>query len=78
MSGSETTALLRAVLDEVCEKVGRHENGTRTHVATKLLQAAREGRRTVDELREMGREALRTAPADLDGVRPVFRRGRSV
>jgi urease gamma subunit len=62
MFGSETTALLRAVLDEVCEQVGRHENGTRTHVAARLLQAARDGSRTVDELREMGREALRTAP----------------
>jgi hypothetical protein len=62
MFGSETTALLRAVLDEVCEQVGRHENGTRAHVATKLLQAASEGGRTVEELRETGRQALRTAP----------------
>lgn len=54
--------MLRAVLDEVCEQVGRHENGIRTHVAARLLQAARDGSRTVDELREMGREALRTAP----------------
>jgi hypothetical protein len=62
MLGSETTALLRTVLNEVCEKVGSYENGTRAHVAAKLLQAASEGSRTLDELRETGRQALRSAP----------------
>ena len=62
MFDSETTALLRAVLDEVCIEVSRYENGTRAHVASKLLEAARRGEQTVDELKERGREALKTAP----------------
>ena len=38
-----TTALLRAVLDEVCEEVSRYEIGARTHVASKILKAATDG-----------------------------------
>ncbi|WP_284270910.1 hypothetical protein [Bradyrhizobium iriomotense] len=38
-----TTALLRAVLDEVCEDVSRFESGTRAHVASKILEAATKG-----------------------------------
>ena len=63
MFDSETTALLRAVLDEVCIEVSRYENGTRAHVAAKLLEAARRGGQSFDELKESGREALKTAPA---------------
>ena len=62
MFGTETTDLLRGVLNEVCETVGRYENGTRAHVASKLLEAAAQGPRTIDELREAGREALKRAP----------------
>ena len=40
MSDAETTALLRAVLDEVCENVSRYETGARAHVASKILEAA--------------------------------------
>ena len=38
-----TTALLRAVLDEVCENLTRYETGARAHVASKILEAARQG-----------------------------------
>jgi len=62
ISGTETTDLLRGVLNEVCEAVGRYENGTRTHVASKLLGAAAQGPRTIEELHEAGREALKRAP----------------
>lgn len=34
-----TTALLRAVLDEVCEDVSRYETGARTHVTSRILEA---------------------------------------
>lgn len=44
-----TTALLRAVLDEVCEDVSRYETGARTHVASRILEAAVKG-----ELRATG------------------------
>ncbi|MBW5436080.1 hypothetical protein FXB41_15210 [Bradyrhizobium canariense] len=57
-----TTALLRAVLDEVCEKLPRDESGARTHVACKILEAAKTGETTPDELRQIGRIALTEAP----------------
>jgi hypothetical protein len=50
-----TTAFLRAVLDEVCESVSRTETGARTHVASKILEAA-------DHLKQVGRQALSQAP----------------
>ncbi len=43
MFGAATTALLRAILDEVCLNVSTGETGTRTHVATKILKAAKRG-----------------------------------
>jgi hypothetical protein len=63
MFNAETTALLRAVLDEVCESVSRHETGARAHVASKILEAAARGETSVDSLRRVGLEALSTAPA---------------
>ncbi|UFW71285.1 hypothetical protein [Bradyrhizobium canariense] len=57
-----TTALLRAVLDEVCEKLARDETGARTHVACKILGTAKTGETTPDELRQIGRKALTQAP----------------
>jgi hypothetical protein len=61
MFGCETTALLRSVLNEICEDVGIYENGTRAHVASKLLEAAGRGAQTVEDLKATGREALKTA-----------------
>jgi hypothetical protein len=58
----ETTALLRAVLDEVCESVSRYETGARAHVASKLLEAATSGETSVDDLKRIGRSALDSAP----------------
>ena len=57
-----TTALLRAVLEEVCERVSRSETGARTHVASKILEAANSGEVSLEGLREVGREALSRAP----------------
>ena len=62
MFDAANTALLRAVLEEVCEDVSRHETGARTHVASKILQAATNGDTTPDRLKEVGREALSGAP----------------
>ena len=62
MFDAATTALLRAVLDEVCENVSRYETGARTHVASKILEAATNGDTTPDRLKEVGREALSDAP----------------
>lgn len=65
MFDSATTALLRAVLDEVCESVSRYETGARTHVASKILEAASRGDTGPDRLKEIGREALSKAPGML-------------
>ncbi|MCK1329836.1 MULTISPECIES: hypothetical protein [unclassified Bradyrhizobium] len=62
MFDTETTALLRAVLDEVCESVSRREIGARTHVASKILEAATKGEISPDVLRQVGRHALSHAP----------------
>jgi hypothetical protein len=35
-----TAALLRAVLDELCENIPQLETSTRTRVASKILEAA--------------------------------------
>jgi hypothetical protein len=59
MYSSETTELLRLVLDEVCERVDRYENGTRAFVASKLLEAAATGSQTIDELKETAHSALK-------------------
>ena len=55
---SEATTLMRSVLAEVCERVGKYDNGTRTHVASKLLEAAARGPLTIEDLKRTGREAL--------------------
>lgn len=57
-----TTALLRAVFDEVCEAVPRFQIGARTHVASKILEAAAEGETAPESLKRVGREALHDAP----------------
>jgi hypothetical protein len=49
MLNAETTALLRAVLDEVCENVSQYETGDRAHVTSKILEAATNGERSVDD-----------------------------
>lgn len=62
MFDTENTALLRAVLDEVCESVSHREIGARTHVASKILEAATRGEVSLDGLRQVGRDALSSAP----------------
>lgn len=62
MLDADTTALLRAVLDEVCENVSRYETLARTHVASKILEAATSGETPVANLRQVGRKALSDAP----------------
>ncbi|MDF0498851.1 hypothetical protein P0R27_36810 [Bradyrhizobium yuanmingense] len=56
------TALLRAVLDEVCEHISSHDTGARAHVASKMLDAAARGETSRERLEQIGREALTEAP----------------
>ena len=62
MFDPSTTALLRAVLNEVSESVSHREIGARTHVSSKILEAATKGEVSLDELRQVGRDALSRAP----------------
>jgi hypothetical protein len=58
MIDTATKALLRTVLDEVCEGVPRCEIGARTRVASKLLETASRGDISADRLKQAGRDAL--------------------
>ena len=62
MFDTVTTALLRAVLDEVCESVSHREMGARTHVASKILEAATNGEVSPEGLGQVGRDAVLRAP----------------
>lgn len=62
MLDGETAAVLRAVLNEVCGDVPQSDTTRRTSVASGLLQALREGRSSIEELRSAGRAALQTIP----------------
>lgn len=57
----ETRALLRTILDEVCEHVDQYQTAARAHVAAKILAAAG-GETTPEIIREAGRAALKSAP----------------
>lgn len=62
MLDSETTASLRRVLAEVCKGLSLHETGARTHVASKMLEAASRGETSVEVLRQVGQKALTSTP----------------
>ncbi|MGY8668297.1 hypothetical protein Q3C01_38840 [Bradyrhizobium sp. UFLA05-109] len=62
MSDIQTTALLRAVLDEVCAGIPAVETAARERVAATVLEMIRMGCCSPDELRRAGRHALNRAP----------------
>jgi hypothetical protein len=62
MVDAETTALLRAALDELCASLSPSESSTRTSVASKLLEAVKQGSSSLDDLKKAGREVLRQPP----------------
>jgi len=51
MFDTATTALLRAIFEEVCEGLPQREIGARTHVASKILEAATCGELSPDDPR---------------------------
>jgi hypothetical protein len=63
MFDTATTALLRAVLDEVCENVSCREIGARAYVASKILGAAKGGEASPDRLKKVGWDALSQTPS---------------
>ncbi|WIW50224.1 hypothetical protein ML401_37910 (plasmid) [Bradyrhizobium sp. 62B] len=62
MLDGATTALLRSILDEVCESVSPYDTGIRTYVASRILDAATKGETNPDRLKQIGQEALSKAP----------------
>jgi hypothetical protein len=62
MPDTETAALLRTVLEELCAQLPSFDASTRTNVASRLLDAAKQGKCSLDDLREVGREALHRTP----------------
>jgi hypothetical protein len=62
MPDPETAAVLRAVLDEVCASVSPFDACTRINVASRLLEVAKQGKPSIDDLREAGRVILPKTP----------------
>ncbi|QAU48463.1 hypothetical protein [Bradyrhizobium guangzhouense] len=62
MPDAEMTALLQAVLDEVCADLPPWDTTTRERVAERLRNLVRSGRSSVDELKRVGGDALIRAP----------------
>jgi hypothetical protein len=62
MPDAEMTALLQAVLDEVCAEIPAWDTTARERVAMKLCDVVRSGCSSVDELKQAGRDALIRAP----------------
>ncbi|MDA9463178.1 hypothetical protein [Bradyrhizobium sp. CCBAU 53415] len=58
-----TTALLRAVLDDVCADISRFETGARVRVASRILEAAANGDTARESLKKVSRQALHEAPS---------------
>jgi hypothetical protein len=58
MHDRQKVAVLRAVLDEVCKSMPITATAVRAHVASKLLDVARQGDCSVDVLQEAARRAL--------------------
>jgi len=62
MPDAEMTALLQAVLDEVCADIPPWDTTTRERIAARLRDVVRSGRSSVDELKQAGCVALIRAP----------------
>lgn len=62
MFNPDTIVLLPTVLDELCENVSTLEFSTRTTVASRLLEVATSGERSIDHLKDIGRDALNSTP----------------
>lgn len=61
-SPPKRAALLRAVLNEVCRELPADETGTRTHVASRILEAASRGETSIEVLKQIGQTALTSSP----------------
>lgn len=62
MPDAEMTALIQAVLDDVCAGLPLSELATRERVATRLREAAQTDCRSIQALRQAAQDALVRAP----------------
>lgn len=62
MPDAEITALLQAVLDEVCADIPAWDTTTRERVAMRLRATARQDRYSLEDLKRAGQDALIRAP----------------
>ena len=60
----ETVSILRSIHNEVCESVAADAGSVRTHIASRLLEAAHCGTRSERELKSVGMAALLEAKND--------------
>jgi len=62
MPHSETAAIPRTVLEVLCTKLSLADADTTIHVASNVPEAAEQRRCSLDDLREVAREALHKTP----------------
>ena len=62
MPDAEMTALLQAVLDEVCADIPPWDTTTRVRVAERLRAVARRDRCSSEDLKRAGQDAVTRAP----------------
>jgi hypothetical protein len=62
MHDTETVAVLRAVLHELCANLAPSDVSTRTRAAAKPLETAQHRPASIDRLKETGTAALRPPP----------------
>lgn len=58
MINATTIAVLRAILDEICEGISGHGKDAKAHVASKILEVAAKGEALPDNLKSVGRRVL--------------------
>ena len=59
---AQTSALLRAILDELCCDIPPFDASTRTNVASQLLATMQQGQSSIEDLKRAGRVVLRRPP----------------
>jgi membrane protein involved in colicin uptake len=68
----KTVSVLRSIHGEVCASVAAYAGSIRTHVASRLLEAAHCGKKSAQELKLIGLGALLEAKAiDVDANCPA-------
>jgi urease gamma subunit len=59
---NQIISALRTVLEDVCGHLPLSSTTARTFVASKILECARDGQQTYEDLKEAGQMALKSAP----------------